>query len=540
VGARRARRARLLLALGAIAVTAVAVVALVGERSGGGAASERTLESMFQDDQLLLYQPPTPAGNATVQRTLATLRGLGVDRIRLTIVWRYLAPAPDSPVRPAFDAADPAAYPAAAWGPYDRIVRLARAAGIAVDFNVTAPGPLWAMQSAASATLATHFEPSAADFGAFVRALGRRYSGAYQGLPRVSYWTVWNEPNQPGWLAPQWQTVAGVPVPSSPRLYRALVDAAFAALGATGHTPRSDTILIGELAPEGSEQTAAEAPMPPMPFLRALYCVDDGYHRLSGAVAVAAGCPSAGAAEAFVRAHPGLFQATGFAHHPYSFFLAPALPLPDPNYVPLANLARLEHGLDSVFRTYGVGRSLPLYLTEYGYETNPPNPIRGVSLRNQSLFLNEAQYMAWSDPRVRVLSQFLLQDSAPDRAYPPGTIKYWSTFQTGLQFLGGKPKLSFNSYRLPIFLPTTTVHSGVPLLVWGMLRPASATGTQKSLIEWRPSGGAYRTIQTVSTINPSGIVQARVTFPGPGAVRLSWTSSDGQTFYSRAVGLTGG
>src|SRR5205807_7344495 len=110
----------------------------------------------------------------------------------------------------------------------------------------------------------------------------------------------------------------------------------------------------------------------------------------------------------------------------------PNVAVQDPNYVPLSDLSRLERALDQIFTAYGIHRQLPIWLTEYGYETNPPNPFRGVSLRKQSLYLNEAQYLAWSDPRVRTLSQFLLYDSGPNRKFRPGTVRYWSTFQTGL------------------------------------------------------------------------------------------------------------
>src|SRR5436309_3285928 len=73
-----------------------------------------------------------------------------------------------------------------------------------------------------------HWEPSPAEFGAFVRAVATRYSGSYDpvqerlapgdpdDLPRVSFWSIWNEPDYGPSLAPQ-----GVPgdrtVENSPR-----------------------------------------------------------------------------------------------------------------------------------------------------------------------------------------------------------------------------------------------------------------------------------------------------------------------------------
>jgi hypothetical protein len=474
--------------LAALIVLAGAVAGLIIVLTAPSAAQpRRVMESLFQDDDHLIYAP-----SSTVARTLDTLRGLGVQRIRATVLWRAIAPDPSATAAPAgFDPGNPADYPAAAWVPYDRLVRMARARGIDVDFNVGAPGPRWAMgRGAPNAKYATHWLASAQQFGRFVTALGRRYSGRYgagdgSSLPRVDYWSIWNEPNQPGWLAPQWQTGRGGAVMRSPVLYRTYVDAAFRALQMTGHGPGSDTILIGELAPEGAESPRHSygEPIPPMPFLRALYCVDPGLRPLTGAAAAALSCPSSGPANGFAAAHPGLFETTGFAHHPYSFFLAPNVSMSDPNFVPLSDLGRRERGLDAIFRTYGVSRRLPLYLTEYGYQTDPPNPYSGVSPSLQALYLNEGEYKAWRDPRVRALSQFLLYDAPPDPRYLRGSVRYWSTFQTGLLYANGAPKPARDAYRLPVFVPDPVLGAGRTVSVWGRLRPrrpAAASGRRSS------------------------------------------------------------
>jgi len=396
---------------------------------------------------------------------------------------------------------------------------------------------------------ADHYRPSPAASGAFVVALGRRYSGNYTPaaaaaakprtpLPRVSYWMIWNEPNQPGWLQPQWRAVAGQRVLNSPRLYRLYVDAAFAALTQTGHGSTTDTILIGELAPEGSERDRDADPVPPMPFVRALYCVDAGYKPVRGTLAALLHCPQGGSPRAFVAAHPGLFAATGLAHHPYSFFLAPDAPMSDANFVPLADLGRLEQGLDRIFATYGIHRQLPLYLTQYGYETNPPDPFRGVSPARQAAYLDQAQYMAWRDPRVRAFAQFLLYDSAPDPAYPRGSSGYWSTFQTGLLSSGGAPKPSLAAYRLPIFIPDPAPTSGSSMLVWGMLRAAPNASHQQATIQYQPARGPFRQLATVTTSDPSGFVTTHVKPPGSGLIRLAWRAPSGAVMYSRSVAVT--
>ncbi len=556
LGSRRAltRAGAALLAIAAVVV----IIVESGASSGGKTAQAHPLESMFQDDQYLLYEP-TPV----VKQTLATLRSLGVDRIRVTVLWRAVAPTPDSATRPAgFVASDPAGYPG--FAPYDRLVALAGASGIGVNFDLSAAGPLWAMGGRSPQAHYTDvYEPSAAEFGQFVAAVGRRYDGSYVpngaqrgalaalGAPvsgplaRVSYWSVWNEPNQPGWLSPQWRVAGGARTMVSPALYRRYVDAAWTALGATGHGPARDTILVGELAPEGGGNAApAEQPIDPLDFLRALYCVDSSYRPLAGATAGALSCPSAGGDKAFVTAHPGLFDATGFAHHPYSFFLAPNVGYPstpaDAGFVPLVQLSRLENAVDRIYSAYGVSRTIPIYLTEYGYETNPPNPFRGVSLARQAQYIDEAQYMAAQDPRVRSMSQFLLVDAPPDPKYPPGTIGYWSTFQTGLLFASGAPKPSFYAYRLPIWVPAPTFTPGGSVLVWGMLRPAPHNTRQSVQLQWRGAAGAYRTIATVTTNDHNATFSARVEPPGSGFVRIAWRSPSGKMLHSRAAAVQSG
>src|SRR3712207_726640 len=74
-------------------------------------------EAMFQDDDELLYQKDA----AQVHARLDELAALGVDRVRVTVLWQSLAPKPASRKRPRFDAADPSAYSPGAWTGYDRV-----------------------------------------------------------------------------------------------------------------------------------------------------------------------------------------------------------------------------------------------------------------------------------------------------------------------------------------------------------------------------------------------------------------------------------
>jgi hypothetical protein len=559
--------------LRAALISAVAALAALPSALAPAAArADATQESTFQDDQYLIYN--TSAG---VNHTLARLRSLGVTRVRVNVKWSTIAPDPTSSTPPAgFNPVLPSDYPAANWVPYDRLVEYAAAYGIGVDFNVTAPGPLWAMRHDSPTTRAAdHWAPNVAEFTAFVYALGYRYSGTYTppaqasstvpssspgilglpiklpgltgppaattsqapssstALPRVDYWSVWNEPDQPGWLAPQWRKYRGKEVLNSPRLYREYAEAAYTALYFTGHI--KDTILIGELAPEGYTTPGYYNATTPMPFLRAMYCVDSHYRRLTGEAASALGCPTKGSAKAFVDANPVLFYATGFAHHPYFFYHPPSYTTPDPDFVPLADLGRLEHGLDRSLAAYGSHRHLPIYLTEYGYQTNPPDPRQVVTPAEQAAYLNQSDYIAWRDPRVRSVSQFLLYDAAPNAMYPTTSPDYWDTFQTGLLYLDGRQKPAYAAYRLPIWIPSTRVRARTRMFVWGEIRPGPHTVPQRATIQWRATGGKWTTIATVRFRQAEGYFTTRVRPPGSGTVQIAWRSPSGHVYTSRSV-----
>ncbi|MGI8428689.1 MAG: hypothetical protein ACR2OB_05160 [Solirubrobacteraceae bacterium] len=523
----RAIRPRVLCAILLAACCAAALLP-------GLARASRTQQSIFQDDAYLIY-----SGTATVDHTLGVLRSIGVQRVRVTVKWSTIAPDFASRQRPAgFDATNPADYPAGNWTRYDQVLKLAEAHGIGVDFNVTAPGPLWAMRrDSPTVRAADHWAPNAAEYSQFVQAVGTRYSGSYGSIPRVSVWSIWNEPNQPGWLAPQWRSYGRKQVPNSPRLYREYVQAAFTGLKQSGHLSGRDTVMIGELAPEGYTTPGFYTAMTPMPFIRALYCLDNRSRPLQGGGARALGCPPHGSRRAFVKANPGLFTATGFAHHPYYFFQPPGKSSPDQNFAPLANLGRLERGLNAAFSAYGVHRQIPLYLTEYGYKTKPPNPYTPFSPTQQAEFINQADYMAWRDPRVRSVSQFLLYDSAPDSRFPRSDPRYWDTFQTGLQFAGGKHKPAYAAYRMPIWIPSPRIHRGAAMFVWGQLRAAAHNTLQRAQVQWRRPGGAYRTIARVSTRNRESYLTINVRPPGTGEIRIAWRSPRVGVLVSRSVSV---
>ncbi len=448
-----------------------------------------------------------------------------------------VAPNPNSSRRPKFNAADPGAYPAGAWSRYDRIVQEAQKLGLQVYFMLTPPAPTWAVPRGDKTGQGERLgqAPKSSELRSFAEAAGRRYGGSYGGLPRVSFWSIWNEPNFPAWLNPLHRSLrTGGQELLEPPLYRRIVNAGWSGLQASGHTPATDTILIGETSNSGVEA--------PGDFVRDLYCVDSGLRPLTGTAARQFGCPTSGSRTGFVNSDPGLFEASGFAHHPYSFNVPPNRAYPLSTRYTLHNMGSLEGLLSGIFATYGKQRSggVPLYLTEFGYESNPPNPFVQNSTTQQAAWLNESEYMAWKDPDVVLLNQFELIDSRPRAHTQPGSRAYWGTFQTGLEFVGGKPKPALAAFRLPIWLPVA--RHGQSVSVWGQLRLARHATTQHGLIEYERRGShtwSHSSADVVSTNNTEGFFFAHVPIPSAGAVRLVWLDpSSGLTYFSRVTSVS--
>jgi hypothetical protein len=518
-----------LVAVGLLAALALLVAA-------PAASADHTQTSIFQDDEYLLYSKPK-----VVMKTLATMKELGAQELRITLKWAAVAPDALSRTKPGgyFIAYNPSTYPVANWAPYDRVVEDAAKYGLKVLFDITGPGPLWATSKGApSVSAETHWYLNAADFEQFVIAAGLRYSGHYYNIPAVTNWSIWNEPDQPGWLAPQTIKVKGRSVAEAPKLYRSYLDAAWSALNETGHTTATDTILIGELAPETYGSGGPYLPTSPMPFMRDIYCVGSNYRPLSGTAAANLGCPTTSAGRAaFTTDNAGLFQSSGFAEHPYYFTEPPSYNSPNQNWVPIDDIGRLEKGLARAQSAWAVHTTLPIYFTEYGYETKPPNPFQVVTPAEQAEYLNEADYMAWRNPDVRSVAQFELYDSAPNPLYPKGSRDYWDTFQTGLLFQNGKPKPAYAAYRMPIWIPTAHFSRGGSVYVWGQIRPESGGAAATAEIQWKGTTGAFRTLGTVSTQATEGYFTGRVKPPGTGVIRIRWV--DGRTaITSRSVTVT--
>jgi hypothetical protein len=235
---------------------------------------------------------------------------------------------------------------------------------------------------------------------AFARAAAKRYSW-------VQRWAIWNEPNQRRWLRP-----------TSPAVYTVrLLNPAYAAIHAVN---KNALVAGGVTAPRGN----------------------------------AGGVSSLDWIDGMARAGARL---DAYAHNPYP--LSPHTETPwsgGCGSCHTLTMATLPNLLRAVERAFGAKR---IWLTEYGYQTNPPDRLIGVSPALQAEYLGGAAYRAFSAPRVDVLIHFLVRDE-PELA----------GWQSGLLNIGGVAKPSYVAFSLPL---AQVVRRGSQTILWGQVRPGS-------------------------------------------------------------------
>src|SRR3954447_3965338 len=486
------------------------------------ASARSTQLSIIQDDARVIA-----SGDATRNATLDEMRGLGADVVKISISWRALAQGG----KPS-NADDPNAYPAAGWAPYDAAIQGAAARGLGVFLNINGPAPDWASKGGGGAT-----RPNATEFGHFARAVGSRYSGSFappggtaapapprgggkpqrcivpplcgtaadsavaslfggsptpapsgkaaaNNLPAVKLWSVWNEPNLPVFLLPQRSSTKSH-YPVSPTLYRNLYRAAYGGLAATGHA--KDTILLGELLPVGKSSHTTRSSIRPLEFLRELACVDRHYHAYKGSNAKARGCKG-------FKALP----LSGIAYHPYALAGGPTKRPPSSDDATIGTLSRVTKVVDRLRarKRFGGPSRPPLWLTEFGVQTDPPDYLFGAPIKRVPTYLGMAERIAEHNRRVYSYSQYPLVD---DRTT--------SGFQSGLRFTNGKAKPGiYQEYQLPIFVRRSG-RSAVDF--WGGGRSADSGGTV-TLFSRTGTKGAFKPLKSNVKLGPRGYFEVRV------------------------------
>jgi hypothetical protein len=379
--------------------------------------------SIFEDHPTLVRSGPFIR-----QQTLDTIKALGADTLRVEVKWAEVAPHPGSKRKPKFKASDPGAYPG--FQPYDDVVARAVNMGFRVMLTLAPDAPRWATAGGRG----RNYKVNAKEFADFARAVGRRYSGHYGGLPAVTYWTIWNEPNHIFFLSPRG---------SAPSIYRAMVARGVPALRSTA--PKNAKVFVGELAPVGT----ATKVIGPIGFLQSWLCLNSHWKRVTK-----------GSCRHFKKVN-----ANGFAHHPYG----PTTKVPgNRDIINMLAIRRLGAALDRAARKGRITRGLPIYNTEFGYQTNPPDPFVSTSPARQAEILNQMEEYSYRYSRVKSYSQYLLYD---DRARSGSSALRWAGFQTGLRFSNGRDKPALAAYRLAI----TVKKRGGRVSIWGHVRPGKGT-----------------------------------------------------------------
>ena len=284
--------------------------------------------------------------------------------------------------------------------------------------GITPVVALWGTPGWANGGAGPNVPPrSAAAFAAFARAAAERF-------PWVRRWVVWNEPNQRRWL-----------LPPSPTLYVArLLNPAAAAI--TAVIPNA-LVAGGATAPRGGAGGTS-----PVDFIR-------------------------GMGRAGARLH-------AYAHHPH-----PLSPRETPYTGGCAtcttiSLADLERLLIETRRAFGARTRI--WLTELGYQTNPPDRVLGVSWARQARSVAEAQRRAYDAGRVDLLVQYLVRDEP--------SLGAW---QSGLENVSGRRKPAFVSFALP-FVQVSRQNAATTL--WGQVRLGA--GARAFVLERRTDGGWVR------------------------------------------------
>lgn len=455
-------------------------------------------------------------------QTLTEFEALGVDTVKIAVPWRSVAPDPASESRPGgFDASDPSTYPQGAFSRFDGAVRDATARGFRVLLSPTAPAPEWATQRGERSGVVGVWKVDPAEYGRFVQSLALRYSGSFGDLPRVSTWSLWNEPNHPLFMQPLSERLGGGRlVASSPHRYRRMYVAGQAGLERSGHG--GDTVLFGEILPIGQSKRGPTNTIRPIEFVREFFCLDERYRPYRGRRARVRGCSR------FPRIKTG-----GLAYHAYTRPGGPRVVVPTRDDATIGQIRRLEQALTRMARTRRVPRGLPIYNTEFGLQSKPPDCGGfGTALQNQAAYINESEYISFTRPRVASYSNYLLIDDAINTSFGRSSPQRYRGFQSGLRFGPnaiacsgggafplGQPKPAYDAFRTPIFV--RRVRGGVQ--VFGRARPRRFEPQPIQIL---------RNGQVVGTVTARGYFLVRVRGSSAGTWQLRW-SAGGQTYESR-------
>jgi hypothetical protein len=328
--------------------------------------------------------------------------------------------------------------PAYDWRSTDAVLRGLRRHGIQPLLTVYGT-PRWA-----NGGFAPNRAPTASRaFGDFARAAATRYRW-------VRLWAIWNEPNRAQWLQPA----------SAATYVRKLLNPAYAAIHAVIPSAR---VGGGMTAPR-----AGRGGVSPVSWIKEL--------------------GSLGA------------RLDAYAHHPY-----PGQPQVETPWGPKCSscttiaMADLERLVQLVHRNIGRKR---IWLTEFGYQTNPPDIFLGVSPTKQAEHVASAARRVSLAPFVDMLIYFLVRDDAADEGW-----------QSGLTTVRGVKKPAYTAFRLPLVKASRT---GATVALWGQIRPGSGRQTYRLRVY---RDGGWEWLGGTRSTDARGVLSPRVRVPAGSLVQ---------------------
>lgn len=449
--------------------------------------------SLIQDDRELFGELGDDPAVA-----MREIKALGVDVVRTNIAYYRIYRNSDQRRKPRdFDARDPNS-PHYDWSATDRLIRLANENGIRVLATVTGPGPHFTSgRPNRCRSVPCSIYPKASGFGAFVQAVAKRYRG------QIDYYSIWNEPNIGRWIRPQTKRRGGRGLWKEGIIYRRLWKAGYKQIARYDRRHRN-RVLFGEVA----------AIADPLPMLRTALCLDRRNRPLRGSARRRAKCGN------FKR-----LNIAGIAVHPYNQGgfgrRGPRTSTRSGTALPIAYMPRLHRLTKAAVKRKRIRpRGRRVYITEYGYQTRPPDR-NGVSPRNQARFINETDRLTYGDGLVRMVGQYELVDVREAREY-----------NSGLRFAGGARKPSYAAYRMPIVV---TRRSTRRVEVYGQVRPG---GGRKLVRIQILRGGKWKTVRRKRT-NERGYIRTSIRLRRLRAPRQNWrlvsTHPSGELIASRTA-----
>jgi hypothetical protein len=321
-----------------------------------------------------------------------------------------------------------------------------------------------------------------ADFGNFARAVASRYSGRFEGLPFVRFFSVWNEPNLQLFLSPQFDGRGRSVAPAN---YAKLAATAYAGIKAGS---RQALVGVGETSARGSDKATGLRPThSPGKF-----------------------------AELVAKANPRL-KFDAWTHHPYPFNpnSPPTQRVRWPN-VSLALLPRYDTELKRWFKR----KSVPIWITEYGHQTRPEDSL-GIPYARQAAYIQQSISMVSHYSFVPMFIWFVYQD---DQGQP---------WESGLYTRSGAPK-NPSPARFTASARPLDARNGLAIVPRGTITPLLTVYTRRYCstdVRGTPIGMTWRVFrgsrlievdQQTAPLRADCSIAARIRVPGGVARNVSY------------------